>query len=273
MMVESLIESLVTKVTFYPCKLATPYNLRGTFFSVSLSIEECQDDDGQLMAIAVGNVFDMEKENVEYFLAKILPNVVHNKDIPITEKALFHSHVKSIFSCLGSNVVLQSEYKKICKDDPNTNVSCSSLGMGALGTWHGYPDGRVRGNSQQSSTTIVYSSDDEDSSLSDTDTCLTGVLNESQGDSACIEAKLHCSPLNFPQLVSTNIVASFVEHNLHKTLNSAVPTILINSHCFYISIYDCCRDLLLISNKIVFKNEDELVASGILLLYLTINHR
>ena len=185
---------------------------------------------------------------------------------------MFHSHVKSIFSCLGSNVVLQSEYKKICKDDPNTNnVSCSSLGMGAYHTWHGYPDGRVRGNSQQSSTAIVYSSkDEEDSSLSDTDTCLTGVLNESQGDAACIEAKLHCSPLNFPQLVSTNIVASFVEHNLHKTLNSAVPTILINSHCFYISIYDCCRDLLLISNKIVFKNEDELVTSGILMLYLTI---
>ena len=73
--------------------------------------------------------------------------------------------------------------------------------MGATVTWHGYPDGRVRGDSY-SSTDIIYSNDEANG---DSDTCLTA-LNESQGDSACVEAKLHCSPQNFPQLVSTNIV-------------------------------------------------------------------
>ena len=67
-MVDSLIESLVTKVTFYPCKLATPYNLKGTFSNVNLSIEKCQDGDGKLMAIALVNVFDIEKTTLNIFL-------------------------------------------------------------------------------------------------------------------------------------------------------------------------------------------------------------
>ena len=88
-MVDLLIESLVTKVTFYPCKLATPYNLKGTFSNVNLTIEECQDGDGKLMAIALVNVFDIEKDNIEYFLANILPTIINDKDIPGTEKAMF----------------------------------------------------------------------------------------------------------------------------------------------------------------------------------------
>ena len=94
--------------------------------------------------------------------------------------------------------------------DPITNVPCSSLGIGATVTWHGYPDGWVRGESH-SSTDIIYSSDEDEE---DSDTCLTGfILNESQGDTACVEAKPHCSPHHFPQLVSTNIVASFIIHS------------------------------------------------------------
>ena len=46
-----------------------------------------------------------------------------------------------------------------------------------------------------------FNSNDEDVEDSD---CLTGIFNE--------------SPQNFPQLVSANIVASFIEHSLHKKL-------------------------------------------------------
>ena len=156
--------------------------------------------------------------------------------------------------------------KEMVEDDPTENVSCTSLRMGATTTWHGYPDGRVRGDSY-SSTDLIYSNDEVDDG--DSETCLTA-LNESQGDSACIEAKLHCSPQNFPQLVSTNIVASFIEHTLHAQLNSAVPTLLINTNYFYVSIYDCQSDLLLISNKISFKDKDlELISSGIFMIRLT----
>ena len=41
------------------------------------------------MAIAFVNVFDIEKDNIEYFLANILPTIVNYKDIPGTEKAMF----------------------------------------------------------------------------------------------------------------------------------------------------------------------------------------
>ena len=84
--------------------------------------------------------------------------------------------------------------------------------MGAATTWHGYPDGRVR--SHTSSTNLIYGEDENENE--NPDTCLTGILNESQGDAACVEAKLHCYPRNFPQLVATNIVSSFIEHSLHK---------------------------------------------------------
>ena len=104
-------------------------------------------------------------------------------------------------------------------------------------------------------------------------TCLTGILNESQGDTACVEAKLHCSPRNFPQLVAMNIVSSFIENSLHKDLNSAVPTLLINNRYFYVSIYNCQTDLLLISNKIALKDEGTIISEGILMLWITINHR
>ena len=152
------------------------------------------------------------------------------------------------------------------KDNPITNVSCLSLEMGAAATWQGYPDGRVRGHSL-SSIDVIYGNDE-----GDPDTCLTG-LNESQGDTVCVEAKLHCSPQNFTKLVSTNIVSSFIEHSLHKELNSAVPTLLINNQWFYVSIYDSHTDLLLLSNKIPFKSEGELVPEGIFMLWLTISHR
>ena len=123
--------------------------------------------------------------------------------------------------------------------------------MGAATTWHGCPDGRVRGHS--SSTNLIYGEDEEDEN-ENPNTCLTGILNESQGDTACVEAKLHCSPRNFPQLVATNIVSSFIEHSLH--IHS--PTLLINNQWFYVSIYDSCTDLLLLSNKIPFKSEGKL---------------
>ena len=121
-------------------------------------------------------------------------------------------------------------------------------------------------------TDLIYSDDEGDGDSAEM--CLTAVLNESQGDSACIEAKLHCSPQNFPQLVATNIVASFIEHTLHAELNPAVPTLLINTNHFYISIYDCKSDLLLISNKISFRDEElELIPAGICMIWLTIHHR
>ena len=163
---------------------------------------------------------------------------------------MFYGHVKNIFRFLGKNVNLHLDYKELIEDDPIENISCSALGMGAATTWHGCPDGRIRGHS--SSTNLIYGEDENENE--NPNTCLTGILNESQGDTACVEAKLHCSPRNFPQLVATNIVSSFIEHSLH--IHS--PTLLINNQWFYVSIYDSRTDLLLLSNKIPFKSEGKL---------------
>lgn len=266
---ESVISDLSRNVLFYPCQISEPYNLDGTFSSLNIQIKECEEDD-KLVSLSLDNVFEIEEKSIEHFLTNFYPKVTNNKEHS-KERTMFYNHVKNIFCHLGKNVTLQTDYKEMTTNDPTDNVTCSALGMGASTTWHGYPDGRIRGDSY-SITDLIYSDDEGDGDSAET--CLTAVLNESQGDSACIEAKLHCSPQNFPQLVATNIVASFIEHTLHAELNPAVPTLLINTNHFYISIYDCKSDLLLISNKISFRDEElELIPAGICMIWLTIHHR
>lgn len=264
-----LITSLNNTVNFFPCRLSQPYSLNGKFSSVDITIEECEHN-GQLVSISLENIFELDKKSIENFISNVLPKIFNDEDDHTRERTMFYSHVKNIFRFLGKNVHLHSDYKELIKDDPIENITCSALGMGAATTWHGCPDGRIRGHS--SSTNLIYGEDEEDEN-ENPDTCLTGILNESQGDTSCVEAKLHCSPRNFPQLVATNIVSSFIEHSLHKELNSAVPTLLINNRYFYVSIYDSQTDLLLISNKVGFKDEGKLIPEGILMLWIIINHR
>ena len=153
----------------------------GTFSSVNVKIKECEDD-GKLISISVENVLN-SKKSVEHFLKNIFPKVVNNKEEHVREKAMFYNCVKNIFCHLGKDVILQMDYKEMVEDNPTENVSCTSLRMGATTTWHGYPDGQVRGDSY-SSTDLIYSNDEVDD-VDSAETCLTA-LNELQGDSAFI---------------------------------------------------------------------------------------
>lgn len=77
------------------------------------------------------------------------------------------------------------------------------------------------------------------------------------------------------QVVGTCVVSSFTEHQLHKTDNPLMPTLLINSNYARVILYDCVTDVLLISNKInLFNCDGKTVAkSAILFLWIFINHR
>ncbi len=64
-------------------------------------------------------------------------------------------------------------------------------------------------------------------------------------------------------------------------LNPMVPTILINGISFRIILYDCEKDVLLVSNTVYYREENEITQLGkkkkkklgTLLLWLIINHR
>ena len=77
-----------------------------------------------------------------------------------------------------------------------------------------------------------------------------------------------------PQLISTCVISSFIENNLHRKYLSTVPAILTDLNKFVVCLYDCINDVLLISQSVDLnsKNRGQLSRSAVLFLWLVINH-
>ena len=84
------------------------------------------------------------------------------------------------------------------------------------------------------------------------------------------------------QLVTTTVVASFVEKNLHRDLMDVIPTLMIGPTSAIICIYDVTQDYLLISEKFEWletgedgDDDDKYVFNkpGFVLLWMALNHR
>ncbi len=82
-----------------------------------------------------------------------------------------------------------------------------------------------------------------------------------------------CNLTDFWAQSGSVVLSSFVEHNLHKDLNSLVPLFLLNCQSLQILMYDCKTDVLLISDKFFFRDNIEVNKGFILLLFIFINHR
>ena len=52
-----------------------------------------------------------------------------------------------------------------------------------------------------------------------------------------------------PQVVATCVTTSFTERNLHPEKVAMVPTVLIGEHSFRACLYDCEKDILIISSR------------------------
>ncbi len=125
-------------------------------------------------------------------------------------------------------------------------------------TWYGTVDGRLRGHLPASSIPVISKEEDEYS-------------DESDGASVVVEVKRNAT--HSSQAIGSVVLSSFIEHNLHKDLNSLIPCILINCYTLQIFLYDCEADILLISEKFIFREDKEVNKQSILLLWLFINHR
>lgn len=66
-----------------------------------------------------------------------------------------------------------------------------------------------------------------------------------QGNSTLIEAKCNLDDQKLMQLVTTTVVASFVEKNLHRDLMDVIPTLMIGPTSAIICIYDVKQDYVL----------------------------
>ncbi len=171
-----------------------------------------------------------------------------------------HEYVDKIFQYIASSITLEPRIHHNWVDsmfEDNDKVVCGNLGMGCNeSTWYGTVDGRLRGQDPDGGSTSLIAVRDE---------------VESDGSSMVFEIKRKSRHLS--RAIGSVVLSSFVEHNLHKDLNSLVPLFLLNSQSLQILMYDCKADVLLISDKFFFRENYEVNKGFILLLFIFINHR
>ena len=220
------------------------------------------------------------KEALEKFLT-VLPTLDANKlsqSQSATEARTFVEIAKHLLCKLSEKVVLSSDdYSALLKEDPSyvppyeelpSAAPCTQLSLGLTGmgeiknTWHGTPDARVRAY-QNTEIAVVRGRSSNVSPV------------RSLGDSVVFEAKREPMSINRHQLIATTVVSSFIERNLHRNSNPMVPVILITIPTVTVCLYDCTRDLLLISDELKWINveDDTFNTANLFVIWLFIHHR
>ena len=179
------------------------------------------------------------------------------------EKVIMLGVSSNILSPLCREVVLESSYWEILKEQMTTELDCGDLGMGSLDTWHGTPDVRVKG------VEVVYRKETEKHMLDAND----GESESLASATATTEGNINIRDANLHQAIGTCVISSFTEKSLHPNKQAMVPTILIGEAQFRVCLYDCEKDVLLVSNSKSLATKDGLSGSGIALLWTVINHR
>lgn len=186
----------------------------------------------------------------------------------LSETRVFADIVSRIFVHLSSDITLEKQYWQFQFLSSKT-VTQGDLGIGAEDTWHGTPDGRVRGEVNLIAGGYNDEEDAPDDDSSDSD---IGSVS-SDRKTTTIEAKRHSKAVHLSQVVATCVVAAFTEKNLHPTKSAMVPTILIDEHYCRVCLYDCEKDILLISGKKSLGTKGHLSQSAMVFLWAVLNHR
>ena len=183
---------------------------------------------------------------------------------------------REIFVPLCREVVLETRYTT--RMGKVTGVKVGYIGLGSANTWHGTPDARVRGMDVVWCTTeggdeggeVGIESDDEGAGQVVSD---GGSDDGSDGCSAAIEGKGVWKESNLPQAIVTCVTSAFTAKTRHPKIKTPTPTLLIDKNEFRVCLYDCERDLLLISTNKGLATKGGLSRSGMAQLWLVINHR
>ena len=198
---------------------------------------------------------------VEMLLPLLTTRVKLHVDSDSLENVVMRELIKSVLHPLSTETIMEKKYRTWIEDEfPHRPRSLLTgfLGMGSKDTWHGQPDARIRGSSPVLEVDVV-GFDDEDEA--ETDAATTPV-----------EGKRKAKKLS--QSIATTVVSSFTEKKLHPSENALVPSILINCRYVRVLLYDCQKDVLLISAPVdLVNNRQHVIKSTILFLWLFINHR
>lgn len=185
------------------------------------------------------------------------------------ENRFFHKFCYMVLHHLTTSITLNRlEYKSLVENSPHDDIKVAYTGIGSRYTWHGSPDCSLRGTgSRQTQINILLPRTDQD------DVSTDGDVTHGDAKLSMVISKKH-----LPQLVSMNVVSNFIAANRHPNLIPVVPSLLISPEHAVVSFYNIRNDSLLLSRNIRIATcrddgDFELTKTGILFLWLILNHR
>lgn len=253
----------LSNLAFLPYKITENFNPTQPFSTVKLNLAHFLTEDETVVALRTTDVFDISMAEYATENSMKFINASRKHSWPPLEcqgkKKTEHQILIEFCRC----ALLESEPRYLHESSNRPiNLYCGNLGMGSNETWHVIPDGRV--------DTIFINrlllGDDEE--RYDSDSHLDSSYSVS---STVIEAKTEVKYNNYDQLISTAFIAACINYNVHRVKQT--PIIGINNHMFVIVIYYRDKDILLISAPKNISTKGGLSSSGMLLLWLTTNHR
>ena len=228
------------------------------------------------MAIRVKDLFKVEAVNsgtsalefIAHSRKKIWPPFYPSTTKP-KETDIMISLSTQIFVPLCSEVLLESRYATILERHRLPELQVGDIGLGSVDTWHGTPDARIRGME------VVWRKDAGDAFavVDEEDVSEDEGSVQSDGKCTAVEGKVLTTEANMAQAVGTCVVASFTAKARHPEQKALVPTVLLDEKQFRVCLYDCEKDIVLISTNKMLATKGKLSRSGMALLWLVINHR
>lgn len=227
-------------------------------------------------ALKFDDLFKVEAMGSEFDAAITFIRNCRSRPWPVsrvneTEKTVMIDIASHILVNLCHEVTLEKRYRADTATMPA--LTTSVLGLGSIKTWHGTPDVQVRGVAMCHGIVDeeeVCGGDKEDS---DSDSTMTDGTVTSDSTAVHIEGKIRYKSFNLPQAVGTCVVSSFTEKTNHPDKSPLIPTVLIDKTSFRVCLYDCERDVLLISNAKSLCNKGRMSRTGVTLLWVVLNHR
>jgi hypothetical protein len=268
------IEQIITEIAFVPHKVTSNFSSLSSFSALDLRLAAHVDDAhrGQV-GIRVKDPFTVEAVDAGTSELEFIANSRKKIWPPFDpfntkrmETDIMVTLCREIFVPLCREVLLESRYRTRISRIPK--LQFGDLGLGSVDTWHGTPEARLRGME------VVWRKDSgEISALVEEIVSDNEGSVQSDGTSTAVEGKVLSKEANLPQAVGTCVVASFTAKTRHPEHKALVPTLLIDEKQFRVCLYDCDKDVLLISTSKLLATRGELSRSGMALLWLVINHR
>lgn len=195
------------------------------------------------------------------------------------EKDIFYYVLKNLLHPLSSGIKTSSMYYTYFLQESSdifSSVTEGGLKLGPKSGWHGLVDAMCYGDIpvQAMRKNKLESKKNGNRPLE--------WLHDSTSQATATEGKIDISNDNLSQLIATSVVSSFTEYSMSEPKgNPMVPSIMVDGKSFLVCLYDCVKDLLLLSEKIPLIPVDlsgvvmatRLDSAALCTLFAILNHR